>query len=448
MGNKRVKKDRSNLHVRSFKTELVVTNEVEKILDGQSRICNWLYNQLLDISIKDYKENNNSLKLTSKDNFRDYMVRELKPKNEFLKTVHSHVLRTVAYRIKGTYKNFFERRESGVGFPKFKSWKREWFSLQYDYPEHAGVKIDKNNITFSLGKDKDGKQMKVCGKLKDAIPYKQYKMNVLTITKERGKFYVSISCDIIKPKQVTENKGKWVMIDPNHKNFFVAVDYQGNSFEFGNMKCVKYFDRKIDKIKSRISNTKKQVVKKLFDKDGNYVRTDIFRESKTRKRLEKVLKKLQHRRREQIKQSCYSIANFLTRNYDFVGFGDYVPSLDTSKFDNMHRSMLNQSHIGHLRRIVEQVCGKNYKNFKKIDEVNTTKRCSCCGEMEKKAPNVRSFTCKNCGTEFYRDINSGLNFAINEGFIQSCKDINADFTKPKYTFELNHLQNKFSKLIV
>ncbi|WP_269410141.1 helix-turn-helix domain-containing protein [Lentibacillus daqui] len=36
------------------KVRLVVTKENKQLLDSQSRMCNWLYNQLLDAVEEDY----------------------------------------------------------------------------------------------------------------------------------------------------------------------------------------------------------------------------------------------------------------------------------------------------------------------------------------------------------------------------------------------------------
>lgn len=163
----------------------------------------------------------------------------------------------------------------------------------------------------------------------------------------------------------------------------------------------------------------------------------------------KVLNELYHKRREQIKLIMYRISHWLCKEYDFIGVGDYTPSTDTAIYDNMHRSMLNQTYIGYFRRILEEVCEKSYKTFKKLDERNTTKRCNFCGDHEKHLPNIRIFTCKECNKTIYRDLNSCFNFAINEKFILSGTDfVGLDYTKPTYTFNLNHNIDSFYDLIV
>ncbi|MGU8836452.1 RNA-guided endonuclease InsQ/TnpB family protein, partial [Clostridium perfringens] len=69
---------------------------------GQSKICNWFYNQLLDACIKDYKNNNNSLKLLDGRNLRNYGT-TLKDEYKFLNTVFSSVLKEPSSRIKNAY---------------------------------------------------------------------------------------------------------------------------------------------------------------------------------------------------------------------------------------------------------------------------------------------------------------------------------------------------------
>ena len=88
----------------------------------------------------------------------------------------------------------------------------------------------------------------------------------MTITKKQKRFFVSIVVDLEKKRQIEREKNveKWIVIDPNHKNFFVGLDYKGNSFEFSNPDCFKYFNESIDRLCSKISKCKKQKVKKIY----------------------------------------------------------------------------------------------------------------------------------------------------------------------------------------
>ena len=62
MSSHKKKKDNTILII-ADKIEIFFNDDTKRILDGQSNICNWLYNKLLEICIDDYK-NNNSLNLS------------------------------------------------------------------------------------------------------------------------------------------------------------------------------------------------------------------------------------------------------------------------------------------------------------------------------------------------------------------------------------------------
>ena len=66
--------------------DIVFSKEDQQILDGQSKICNWLYNQLLDQCVTDHRDNNNERKLLSGRNLRD-QVPVMKKDNAFLEAV-------------------------------------------------------------------------------------------------------------------------------------------------------------------------------------------------------------------------------------------------------------------------------------------------------------------------------------------------------------------------
>jgi putative transposase len=72
------------------KVQVIFSKEDRAVLDGQSKICNWMYNILLEISIKDYTENNNEGNLLQGRNLRD-LVPILKKEHNFLTLyIHHH----------------------------------------------------------------------------------------------------------------------------------------------------------------------------------------------------------------------------------------------------------------------------------------------------------------------------------------------------------------------
>ena len=96
---------------------LIVNDQEGRELDGQSRICNWLYNHLLSLANEDF-DLGKPRKLMSSRNLRD-LIPELKEEHPFLKAVHASPLKNTAVRLKQSFQDFFKLAERG--HPKFRS---------------------------------------------------------------------------------------------------------------------------------------------------------------------------------------------------------------------------------------------------------------------------------------------------------------------------------------
>jgi putative transposase len=135
-------------------------------LDGQSRICNWLYNHLLEKSLELKREfiqsgsPEASKTLYSKRGLRNTLP-QLKKDHPFLKAVHSSPLKNTALRLSDAIQvhqksKKGKRKGKQMGWPKFRAWKQGWFSLFYDEPE-KGFRIQGKTLILSLGMGQDGK---------------------------------------------------------------------------------------------------------------------------------------------------------------------------------------------------------------------------------------------------------------------------------------------------
>ena len=411
--------------------DIVFSKEDQQILDGQSKICNWLYNQLLDQCVTDHRDNNNERKLLSGRNLRD-QVPVMKKEHAFLEAVYSSPLKNTAFRLKDAYGKFFKE---GAGYPKFRAWKKKWFSLFYDEP-NKGFAVDGKSIELSLGVNEEGKRLHVKGLLQESLKLQPgWIVNTFRLCKKQKTFYGVFTiekADLVIP---TGQPKAWIAIDPNHKNFGVGIDDSGVSVEFQKLKLIKYWDEVIDRLKSMRDLCERKNKQKTTPHGKTY-----FVPSKRWVRLDKALARAQQRRREQIKQACYSIAHFLAKHYDAVAIGDYIPSTETATQDQMHRSMLNQEVIGTFRKILAWVFFKSQKQYQKIDEAHTTSDCCACGDRDHKDPSVRSFVCKRCGKAFYRDINSAVNIALRANFLSGSDYIGWSMDAPMYTVYWSPLQ--------
>ena len=130
--------------------KLEVDQETANILDGQSRICNWLYNYLLEKGLqlkREFIQSNDkeaAKTLYTKRGLRN-LLPQIKEEHPFLKVVHSSPLKNTALRLSEAIRAHQKsknrtRRGKQMGWPKFRAWKKNWFSILYDEPE-KGLKI-------------------------------------------------------------------------------------------------------------------------------------------------------------------------------------------------------------------------------------------------------------------------------------------------------------------
>jgi putative transposase len=380
----------------------------------------------------DYENNDNAKCLLSGRNLRD-QVPVLKKEFQFLKTVYSTPLKNTAIRLHDAFEKRFRDKTGKVGFPNFRSWKRKWFSLYYDEP-YVGYKIDGNDLTISFGKDEDSHQYKITVQQSERLKLKDNcQLKNMRITKEGKKFYAVFTINKEVMQRENDQVKRWISFDPNHKNMMVGVDYQGRSIEFSKLSLVKYWDDKIDLLKSKRDKLKKKTrFYPTFENRGYY------KNSRKWERVDRALNKAYSARREQIKQALYTVSNLLAKHYDLVLIGDYVPSTETARYDNQHRPMLNQTFIGSLRKVVDWVMLKSGKEFRKVDEYHTTKECPFCGFMEHKEPSIRLYTCPECGTTYYRDLGSAINIARKEKLLLRSDYVGWFLEQPMYTVSWNY----------
>jgi putative transposase len=115
------------------KLRLEVHAEADSALDGASRICNWLYNELLEVAgvlRARYRLDQDAATgtvLYTERGLRN-LVPELKRLYPFLPTVHSSPLKNAALRVSDSIRRHQaakhgRRKGKAVGWPRFRAWK-------------------------------------------------------------------------------------------------------------------------------------------------------------------------------------------------------------------------------------------------------------------------------------------------------------------------------------
>ena len=106
--------------------------------------------------------------------------------------------------------------------------------------------------------------------------------------------------------------------------------------------------------------------------------------------------------------------------------------------------MLNQEVIGQFRNILKWVMERSGKISFIVDEKNTTKTCSICGNKEKKDPSVRKFICAKCGTHLARDINLAINISKKDFLLSGSDYLAWSLSFHKYTIGWSFRTSKLS----
>lgn len=404
--------------MKALKLPLGPSIETASILDGQSRICNWLYNALLDQAQtlrQQFIQTQDSevAKTVYTERGLRNLIPNMKEAHPFLKVVHSSPLKNSALRLSQAIQAHQKskkgkRRGKVVGLPKFRSWKRAWFSLLYDEP-NKGFKIEQDCLILSLGMGEDRKRRSLQIPIKQAEVLQGKEVRNLRIVKEQGIFYAIFTVQIPLPEQKPLSRA--VALDPNHKNLVYGVDTDGHAFEIAAPDFLKVYDRRIDELKSKRDRCKRQM-RQVAVVDANDVPTGktYWEPSKRWKKYHRALESALRKRREQTNTFLYTTAHYLFDRYDCVGIGDYTPHGEgiTTK---MRRAMNNRSLIGRLKKTLAWVAAKSGKVFIEYNEQGTTRTCHCCGHIVENgiAPNIRTWVCSACTIEHIRDENAGRN---------------------------------------
>lgn len=397
-----------------LKLRLMLGEDTKRILDGQSRICNWLYNHLV--------EKANGLKsaycaspsaeigkiLYTQRGLRN-LIPGLKEEHAFLKGVHSSPLKNAALRLSETiqaYQKSRKGRRNGkqTGWPGFRSWKRNWFSLFYDEP-NKGFKIYGNQLQLSLGL----KQGSVSMVLLEANRLKGKTIRNLRIVKNQNEYYAVFS--VIKSLATQKPINNLIALDPNHENLAYGVGTDGKAIEIQSPHWLKQYDKRIDELKSKRDRCQKKSKKlDILDLEGNPTGKFRYEPSKRWLKYQSTLERALQKRREQTKSYLYAVANQLFKQYDYIAVGNYTPH-GNGITTPMRRAMNNRSLIGRFKETLSWVALKSGKLYLEYDEKGTTRTCHVCDYklIDGLSPQIRHWQCPRCSASHGRDENAACN---------------------------------------
>jgi len=410
------------------KVRLMTDAEEAGRLDGQSKICNWLQNQLKDqvearltelflmkwLPIDDEVLTKKLLSEVYSEIGLRNLVPRLKEKHPFLRCVHSSPLKNIALRMAKAIaahrkSKTGERAGPTVGWIKYKSWAKNWTSLEYDEPRKGWDVSQFGWLKLTFGTDREGNRLSLRLRMVKPPKHIAQARTCRIIREGKDRYYAVFT--FTKAKKVEKPLPRLVYIDPNLKNFGYALDTEGKAFEIQNLQRLQEVERTLDRLRAKRDKCEKK------SQWVDHVHADStisthWRPSRKWTKLDRVITQLEIKVREQRKHFRFSLANQLFRHYGVVGIGDYVPANeDHGKGRKYNRAIRNRSMHGQFKDTLKWMATRSGKRAVVLDETGTTRTCHACKHVVEGGihPSIREWDCPQCGTHHLRDENASQN---------------------------------------
>jgi putative transposase len=340
-------------------------------------ICKEIYNDLLEISIKTYKETGKTLR---KYDF-DKLLTGLHPK------VFSQVKQNISDRVHKSFQNFFRRckdtSSKKKGFPRFKSRVNS-----ITYPQcapHGGFKFisDKRLYASKIGN---------IPIILHRVP--KGKVKTLTIKRNRADQWFAIFACEVDVKPVKNTSKKEIGIDVGLTSFATTSD----GVFVANPRYLVKAEKRLKLLSRRLSRKKKV--------------------SKNRTKSKHLLAKQHLKVSNQRTDFLHKLSHDLTRNNKTIVVEDLnIKGMLHNHHLAKHISDASWNNFIHMLSYKAVTCGGQ---LVKVNPRNTSKTCSNCGAIADMPLNQRMYRCGVCGFVCHRDINASINILkIGQGLPES-----------------------------
>ncbi|PSB05831.1 transposase [filamentous cyanobacterium Phorm 46] len=349
---------------KAYKYRIYPTSDQEVLLAKSFGCARWFWNYALNLCQETYKN-------TSKALSRGYiqgLLPALKKEHEWLKEPYSQCLQVVALNLSTAYKNFFDKRAMPPNF------KAKHGRQSISYPQN--VKFDGEYINLpKIG-------LVFCRRHRD------FEGAIKTVTVSRnpdGKHFVSVLIDDGKEKPESAPAGKAIGIDVGLTHFAIISD----GSKFANPKHFVKRQRNLKRKQQKLSRKKK----------GSQNR------KKARLAVAKVHSKIARCRED--------FRNLLSRKIVNENQVIAVENLNIKGMVKNHNLAKAISDVGWgmFCTMLKYKTESEGKQYVEIDRwFPSSKTCHVClNQVEKLPLDVRTWTCKHCGTHHDRDVNAAIN---------------------------------------
>ncbi|HEY4384672.1 MAG TPA: transposase [Ktedonobacteraceae bacterium] len=319
-------------------------------------------------------------------------LQESKQYDPELNQVYGKLLAEVFFRLDKGMKAFFRRVKNGEtpGFPRVRP-RHAFFTLCYPA---MYIKIEGNLLTLPTGGGgKHGPKTypNIVATLTEPAPigYKE-----VAISRDaRGNYYASFPAERKEEQCATAGV---VAFDLGVKMLATGVNEQGRFSTIGGFKGARWYNRQLDKIRSKRDKCKKKSRRYLY--------------------LSKVYKRVSEKKRNKQRDSLHKASHLIARRMveRTIVVGDLsqrqmVTKQHQERNKHLNRAVFNEWGLYTFIQMLTYKCQLYGKDLQFLDERNTSKQCSGCGNLQAMPLWKRTYCCVECGLVMDRDENSAVN---------------------------------------
>ena len=361
------------MELRMYRYRLYPSQKQEKRLFNTFGICKNIYNELLELSISVYKENNVTL------NRYDFnkLLTGLYPE------VFSQVKQNISDRVHKAFQNFFRRckdpSSKKKGFPRFKS---QINSITYS---QSGFKFPSDKRLYA---SKIGNIPIVLHRIPKG------KVKTLTIKQNRvGQWFTIFACEVdVKPVKIISEKE--IGIDVGLISFATTSD----GVFVDNPRYLVKAEKRLKLLSRQLSRKKKG--------------------SKNRIKSKHLLAKQHLKVSNQRQDFLHKLSRELVNSHSFIA----VEDLDIDSMIHNHHlaKHISDASWNTFVSMLEYKAVTSGSTLVKVNPRNTSKTCSNCGAIADILLKQREYRCSVCGFVCHRDINASINILkIGQGLPES-----------------------------
>lgn len=311
-----------------------------------------------------------------------------------LKQVYGKLLHEVYFRLDAAMRAFFRRCKAGEkpGFPRVRP-RHSFFTLVYPA---MYIQVKGNALRLPTG-GKSVKNKRYLDILAELTEQPSEGFREVAISRDgRGDYYASFSYQV---KEEDAQPGQAVAFDLGIKTLATGVNEQGCIYHIGGFKGGQWYNRQLDKIRSKRDKCKKKSRRSIH-------LSQVYK---------RVAQKKHNKQRDSLHKASHLIAHKLVERTVVIGDlsqRQMVMREHQERNKHLNRAVFNDWGLYTFTQMLIYKCQLYGKELDFLDERNTSKMCSGCGHIQPMPLWKRTYCCTECGLVMDRDENSAWNILM------------------------------------